>query len=348
MRAAIIGAGQIAQKHLECLSQAEMVDVVGVCDLSPALAQAAAERFGVTRWYTDIERLLAEAAPDVVHVTTPAPTHFPIAMRALQDAHVFVEKPMSFDAAEIDALITSAAEHGRVLVEDYNYVFNGSVQRILELVRTGRLGDVLHVDIFIAVDILGEGSPFTDQNLPHPAIGLPGGAIGDFVTHLSSLAHAFIGPAETARSTWWAPPGSRLPGEEMRALVKGATASASLGFSARAQPDTFTIRVHGSRMRATASLFEPRITVERTHDALPRPTVPLINGFVEAQDAVRGAVGGLWGKLAGAPGSYDGLFRLIGETYASIRDGSRPPVTTQDIAEVNDLVRLLLDEGARL
>ena len=42
MKAALIGAGQIAKQHLACLKELEGVEVGAVCDLSPATAAAAA------------------------------------------------------------------------------------------------------------------------------------------------------------------------------------------------------------------------------------------------------------------------------------------------------------------
>ena len=94
LKAAIIGAGHIARQHLACLRELPRVQIAGVCDLSRAMAESAADRYGVTKWYTDHRRMLDEARPDVVHVTTPPPSHFPLSMDALNaGAHVIVEKP---------------------------------------------------------------------------------------------------------------------------------------------------------------------------------------------------------------------------------------------------------------
>ena len=45
MKTALIGAGQIARQHLACLKTLPGVELIGVCDLSPARAEAAAEQF---------------------------------------------------------------------------------------------------------------------------------------------------------------------------------------------------------------------------------------------------------------------------------------------------------------
>jgi predicted dehydrogenase len=94
MKAALIGAGQIARQHLACLKTLPGVELAAICDLSPATAEAAAERYGISAWFTDHRAMLEKARPDVVHVTTPPNSHFRLAMDSLDaGAHVIVEKP---------------------------------------------------------------------------------------------------------------------------------------------------------------------------------------------------------------------------------------------------------------
>src|SRR5205085_3129892 len=102
--------------------------LAGVCDLSRAMAESAAERFGVAAWFTDHRAMLDRIRPDVVHITTPPASHFRLAMDALTaGCHVIVEKPATAARAELDILLDSACRGRRVLVEDYNYFFNAPV-----------------------------------------------------------------------------------------------------------------------------------------------------------------------------------------------------------------------------
>jgi predicted dehydrogenase len=340
IKAALIGTGQIARQHLSCLRALPEVAVVGVCDLSPAMAECAAERFGVPAWYTDYRRLLDEVRPDVVHVTTPPPSHFPLAMAALDaGAHVVVEKPATVTIAELDTLVGHASGRGRVLVEDYNYLFNDATRTILGLVASGAFGAVIHVEVLICLDILGEGSPFVDPNAPHPCLGMAGGAIADFLTHLASLAHVFVGRHRSAH-TVWSKRGTRaspLPSDEFRALVDAERGTAVLGFSAHTQPDAFWLRVYGERMQAVANLFETRLTIDRLRGG-PKPLRPLLNGLREARDVRHAALGSLRRKLSGGPGAYEGLWELLARTYRALGSGAEPPITPRQIVEVNRLV----------
>src|SRR2546423_15435705 len=113
MNIGIIGTGHIARQHLACLRELPGVRIAAVCDLSRAMAESAAERFGVPAWFTDSRRMLEEVKPDVVHVTTPPTSHFRLASDALDaGAHVLVEKPITVTFGEAQALVEKARDKG--------------------------------------------------------------------------------------------------------------------------------------------------------------------------------------------------------------------------------------------
>jgi predicted dehydrogenase len=340
MKAVLIGAGQIARLHLACLKEIEGVEVLAVCDLSPAAAECAAERFGIPRWYTDSREMLAVERPDVVHVTTPPSSHFQLATAALQaGAHVFVEKPITENLEEAKAISRTALAAGRALVENQNYLFNRSTREILAQIDSGAAGKVLHVEALICLDILGP-SGFADPNLTHPALRMAGGAIADFLPHLASLAWRFVGPHRSAHAVWQKRARSPLTFDEFRATVDAERGTASLGFSASAQPDAFWLRVYCERMQATTNLFETRLTFDRVLSG-PKPLRPLWNGLREGRDIRRASWGSLWRKLSGGPGPYDGLWELIHGTYAALSTHHEPPVGLRQVEEVAELVAAL-------
>ena len=344
MRAALIGAGQIARQHLACLRQLPGVEVAAVCDLSPSAAESAAERHGISSWFTDHERMLRELRPDVVHVTTPPTSHFRLASDALDaGAHVIVEKPATATLDELERLLACAQDKGRAVVEDYNYLFNPAPREILRRVASGEFGAVTHVEVLICLDILGP-SGFADPNSPHPALALAGGAIADFLPHLASLAHLFVGTHRQAHAVWTKRKPSILPYDEFRALVEAERGTAVLAFSANSQPDACWLRVYGERQQATANLFETRLTFDRVRPG-PKPLRPFLNGLEEGRAVSGAAVGSLLRKFAGGPGNYSGLWQLLGRTYEALASGSALPVTAEQVLAVNRLVADLKPEG---
>lgn len=345
MRAALVGAGQIARQHLACLTETPGIELAAVCDLSPAVAESMAERFRAEAWFTDYAAMLAAARPDVVHVTTPPSSHFRLALAALEaGAHVVLEKPATSTLDELDCLVARARQKGLSLVEDYNYVFNRAPQEILRRIATGELGGVVHVDVFIALDILGP-SGFADPNAPHDALVLAGGAIADFLPHLASLAHAFVGEHRRVSTSWSKRKPGVLPFDEFRAVVEAERGTATLAFSASSRPDAFWLRVYGESMQATANLWETRLSWNRVRSG-PKPLQPTLNGLEEGKLVRREAIRTLLEKFGSGAGPYEGLFTLVRRTYRALGAGEPPPVTLEDVRQVNRLVEALKPQEA--
>lgn len=344
MKAALIGAGQIARQHLSCLQQQPGVIIAAVCDRSPAVAEAAAERHGARAWFTDHNEMLRTVSPDVLHVTTPPTSHFRLCLDGLNaGAHVIVEKPATSTIGELRELAGHARARRLNLVEDYNYIFNQAPQEILRKIESGEFGAVVHVEVQICLDILGP-TGFADPNTPHPALELAGGAIADFLPHLASLAHAFVGKAKSCHPVWVKRRASPLPYDEFRAVVDAERGTAALGFSANSQPDAFWLRVYGERMQATANLFETRLTFDGPRN-VPKPLRPFVSGLDEGKAVRRAAMSTLLRKFKG-PGAYEGLWNLIAGTYRSLEAGAPLPITIDDVLAVNDMVEALKPRGS--
>jgi len=339
VKAALIGAGQIARQHLTCLKTLPGVELAAICDLSPATAEAAADRYGIPAWFTDHRAMLEKVRPDVVHVTTPPTSHFGLALDSIDaGADVIVEKPVTPTFAELQALVGRAQDAGRHLLEDHNYLFNHAPQEILRRIKSGEFGAVTHVEVLICLDILGPDG-FADANAPHPALKLSGGAIADFLPHLASLAHLFVGPHRTASAIWNKRKSSPLPYDEFRAVVDAERGTAALGFSASSQPDAFWLRVYGEKMQATTNLFETRLTFDGPRD-VPKPLRPFFSGLDEGKTIRRAALATLLRKFKG-PGAYEGLWEFLARTYRALAERSALPVTASDVLEVNRLVEAL-------
>ena len=345
LRAAVIGAGQIAKQHLGALVALDDVEIVGVCDLSPIMAESTADRFSVEQWTTDFRKLLA-AQPNVVHITTPPTSHFPLASACLDaGCHVFVEKPITAELDQYTELRSLANEKKLWLIEDHNYLFNSSIQEMLGLVTTGALGEVRHVDVQVCLDLFGPGSRFADADLPHPAMSEPSGMVSDFLTHLCYLSFAFVGKHKGFQAFF----NRRLthlenPISDFQALVDAERGTAQLGISAGGQPDSFLVRVQGTQGQVSTNLFEVG-TVQSTVLGGPQPLQPIRNSFWRGRSESWNAVRSLWRKLGGGPGPYEGLWSLIDQTYTNLRAGGPPPVSTEQIDSVNRLVHGIQQEA---
>ncbi len=345
VRAAVVGAGQIAKQHLAALRSLPGIELVGVCDLSPVMAESTAARFGVEGWYTDFRTLLQEKRPDVVHIATPPATHFPVASECLKaGCHVLVEKPITLDYEQFQTLRRIAEEEMRWLVENHNYQFNRSVQEILALREAGGLGEVRHVDVQIRLQVFAAGGRFAARDVLHPALREPAGVVSDFLTHLCYLAYLFIGPHRDVRCIWnrFSPRTVAGP-DNFQALVAGKRGTALLGFSADCQPDAFTLRVQGTRSSAETNLFECGIVASSATDRL-KALAPVRNSLRRARAERRNAVHSLLRKLSGGPGPYEGLWELVRLLYERLQSGGPPPVPIVQVDDVNRMTGDILNE----
>ena len=75
LRGSVIGCGFFAENHLNAWASMEGVELVAVCDLDPAKAASAAQRFGAGRHYTDAATMLREEKPDFVDIATTVASH---------------------------------------------------------------------------------------------------------------------------------------------------------------------------------------------------------------------------------------------------------------------------------
>lgn len=342
----LIGCGAIAREHLSVLAELDNVEIVAVCDISNARAEAAAERFGIAKSYTSHRDLLADLRPDLVHITTPPASHFPIAQDCLAAGlNVFCEKPMTIGYSDFGALKQLARDKGCMLMENQQFRFHSSVQRIEELIRSGELGDLIEMQICLSLNINGPGSPYVDQNAPHFGLTLAGGVIGDFLPHIAYLVYMFTGEIIDVHTGWSKHKSdSPLPADEFRGLIKGERTTAYVSFSGNAQPDGFLVRVIGTRMRVEANLFEPpRFVIKRAR--LGEPAVmTLVDGIAESRQVLVGSVAGFLRKLAGTS-SYDGLKEMISRTYRTIEMREPQPIPLDEIDAVAHLVERLAATG---
>ncbi len=141
--AAVVGIGDISGNHLYAIAQNPGIELVAVCDIDPARAEAAAGHWNVPG-FTDVEAMLAAVRPDVVHVTLPHYLHAPIAAAALRaGCHVLTEKPVAESYGAGAELADIARTSGRTLGVCFQNRYNDSSIALRTLVDDRPYGRVL-------------------------------------------------------------------------------------------------------------------------------------------------------------------------------------------------------------
>lgn len=364
LRAAVVGSGAIAREHLSFLSGAspirpsqpvtDRIHLVGVCDLSPVAARYGAEEYRADAAYTDLDTMLEESRPDVVHVLTPPATHSAIVTACLQaGAHVICEKPITATYPELVELLEVAQTTGCHLMESHNYRFNRPVLALRETIDEGRLGTIREVEVRVVLPVAEPDNRFGDHHLPSPIHRMPAGVVHDVITHMVYLVFALGRPAGFDRvAAGWSNHGGdpMFRWDDLDAILIGHTADGPLHvrlrFDARAAPDTFAIHVRGTEGWAETDLFQPFLRVVH-----PRPggrqLSPIVNQVAGGLRLFQAGVRNV-GRKVMQQSPYEGLHHMLDLTYRALAEGLPLPVSTEDMVETSRLVDLLLDEKARL
>ncbi len=361
LKVAVVGTGGISEAHLSFLSgrssagsTADRIRLQAVCDLSPAAARYAAQRYGAARHYTDLDRLLAVEQPDVVHVLTPPSTHVPLSTACLKaGADVICEKPITASSAELTDLLATADSLGRRIMESHNYRFNRTVGAISDAIAGGELGSVREVHIRISLPVTDPGDRFGDRNLPSPIHDMPAGVVHDFTTHFTYLLLHFAPGVDFDRiSAAWSRHGDNdvFTVDDLDAMLIGdgpdGAVHAQLRFDARTSPDLFTITVRGSEGYAETDLFNPYLRVVR-----PRPggskLSPMVNQVVNGAGQARAGFRNLTDRIM-QHGPLEGMTRMLDQAYTALVTGAPLPVTADDMLQASRLVDRLLSEEVRL
>jgi predicted dehydrogenase len=342
-RAAVIGAGKISEEHLGFLGHSAVARPVAVCDLSPALAQYAVERFGVEQAFTSHREMLERVRPDVVHVLTPPHTHCAIVEDCLSaGAHVIVEKPIAPTNLEFRRLWRSAQRAGVLLLEDHNYKFNDAFLAVRSAVEAGRIGDVEEVDVRVALPIYG--GRYADANLPHPSHRLPGGVLHEYLTHMAYMALAFLPRVDRVEAIWSRyHPEALSRFDDLHALVVGGTVHARLRFSARTSPHAVALAVRGSRGWIETDIYHPYVRLVTPRGA--GPLSPWLNQLENGYALMRWSVVNLRDKLLYRK-TYHGLHRLLQRAYSALAGDGESPVSFEDMDRATSLIdRLVQAQG---
>ena len=152
-RVAVVGAGFIADFHLEILKGTPGVALACVCDADLPRAESSARRFGVERAVGSIEDLSPDAI-DVAHVLVPPPLHEPVVRRLLERGiGVFVEKPLALSSEDARSLGALAAERELPLGVNHNAVFHPAFADVLARARAGKIGRIEHVRVCLSVPL---------------------------------------------------------------------------------------------------------------------------------------------------------------------------------------------------
>jgi len=197
VRVALIGAGYIADFHVQILRNIPAVEIVAVCDPAPGRAAQFARRWEIPSAVASVEELQGLDI-HVAHLLIPPDLHVPVARQLLDwGIGAFVEKPLALASADARDLFEHAAERELPFGVNHNNLFHPAFTRLMERVRAGEIGRVEHVQVTFHVPL----AQLDVADYGHWMFRSTRNIVYEQALHPLCQVHALLGPVSSCNTT---------------------------------------------------------------------------------------------------------------------------------------------------
>ena len=195
LRIGILGAARIAPIALiRPARDIAEASVTALAARDPERAREFARRNGVPQVHDSYEALLADPEIDAIYNPLPNGLHGRWTIAALKAGkHVLCEKPFTANAEEAEEVAAVARASGLVTMEAFHYRYHALTTRMLEIIASGELGPVRHIEASLCMPLLKRNDIRWD-------LGLAGGALMDVGSYTVHLVRTLGGAEPVVRS----------------------------------------------------------------------------------------------------------------------------------------------------
>jgi len=189
LKISVLGCGYWGKNHVR--NFAELGFLHSVCDPDNQISEKFAQEYGVPA--LSFEDVLKDPTCAGVVIATPATLHASLAQRALEAGkHVFVEKPLTLDIAEAQALCLLARTQQRILMVGHILQYHKAYLKLKEMVSKGELGKLQ----YIYSNRLNLGKIRTEENIwwnvaPHD-VSMILGLVNELPTKVYATGATFL------------------------------------------------------------------------------------------------------------------------------------------------------------
>ncbi|CAG0999753.1 MAG: Gfo/Idh/MocA family oxidoreductase [Rhizobiaceae bacterium] len=189
MRWLFVGASTVAAQHMVGAVRANGATVAALVSGSAGLAAGFAAAHGIALHGVDLDAALRHPGIDAVYISSTNEKHLPQAMAAIRAGkHVLCEKPLATSLADASDMVRAARAAGLVFATNHHLRCSGSHRAVRDLVASGRIGRVLSLRIFHAVQL---PENLRGWRIDNPGAG--GGVIADIAVHDADVARFLLG-----------------------------------------------------------------------------------------------------------------------------------------------------------
>lgn len=189
VRVGLIGAGDYARGMLLPKLKENNVEFRSIATAAGLTARNVGRQFGFASAVSNADEVLADDATNLIVIATRHDTHASLAKRALElNKHVFVEKPLAMNDAELDGVLDAAAASRGKLMVGFNRRFSPAAREAKEFFKMRQTP----LSILYRINC---GRIPKDSWIPDPVQG--GGRIVGEVCHFIDLMHFLTGSVTT-------------------------------------------------------------------------------------------------------------------------------------------------------
>lgn len=193
IRWGIIGCGDVTEvKSGPAFNKVANSTLVAVMRRDEAKVRDYATRHNVPNWYTDATSLINDPTVNAIYVATPPSSHEAYTIAALNAGKpVYVEKPMSVDAAAAQRMTQAAIDNRQLLTVAHYRRAQPLYQKVKELIDTKVIGESRTIQIMLTRKLISD--PGKGWRVNSEIAG--GGLFHDLAPHqLDILYHIFGEP----------------------------------------------------------------------------------------------------------------------------------------------------------
>ena len=145
LKIGVIGVGNISNEHIQAYLKNPNVELYAFCDINETQLKMMAEKYGVTRTFTDKDEMLALPELDAVSVCTWNSEHAPCTIAAINAGkHVLCEKPMATTVEDAIAMKEAAERSGKLLQIGFVRRFGNDCEVLQDFIQQDFLGEIYY------------------------------------------------------------------------------------------------------------------------------------------------------------------------------------------------------------
>lgn len=278
---AIVGTGSMAAQHVLRFREIEGVEIVAGCDIDPQRAKAFCEEHGIKHHFGSVKEMLEKCDFDSVSIVTTDITHAPVAIEVAQAGkHILCEKPLATTVADAEAMVAAVKASGAINMVNFSYRDAPATQKIAEIVHSGKLGKIYHVEAhylqsWLTAKDWGDWQSESRWLWRCSTAHGSGGVLGDVGVHILDLASFPVGEVSslTAKLKTFDkyPPSNRIgeypldANDSVLMMVEfagGAIGTVNATRMATGHQNSLALSIHGEKGAARIDLDKAKNMIE--------------------------------------------------------------------------------------